>query len=164
MARSLKIRKPRRAEIRRLEALLAETDHPFIQRRAQAILFYGAGLTAVDIAAALQVDPRTIYRDLQAFGQAGLACLQPPASGGALPRLQAEQVAALWRLAETPPLELGLPYGRWTLGKLRAYVRQARLIKEISREHLRRLLKKGGCIFGGSSARLSAMIPSGSPF
>lgn len=164
MARSLKIRKPRRAEISRLEALLAETDQPFIQRRAQAILLYGAGLTAVDIAASLQVDPRTIYRDLQAFEQAGLACLQAPAPGGALPRLQAEQVMVLWRLAETPPLELGLPYGRWTLGKLRTYVRQARIIKEISREHLRRLLKKGGCTFSGSSARLSAMTHSGSPF
>lgn len=164
MARSLKIRKPRRAEIQRLEALLAETDHPFIQRRARAILLYGAGLTAVDIAMALQVDPRTIYRDLQAFDQAALGCLQPPAPGGALPHLQAEQVAQLWRLAETPPLELGLPDGRWTLSKLRAYLRRARMIKEISREHLRRLLKKGGCIFGGSSARWSALTHSGSPF
>ena len=161
MARSLKIRKPRRAEIRRLAALLAETDHPFVQRRAQAILLYGAGLSAVDIAAALAVDPRTIYRDLQAFKQAGLACLQPPAPGGATPRLKAPQLTALWRLAETPPLELGLPYGRWTLGKLRTYVRQTRIVKEISREHLRRVLKKGGCTFSGSNARASAMIRSG---
>lgn len=153
MARSLKIRKPRRAEMRRLEALLAETDHPFTQRRAQAILFYGAGLSAVDIAVALQVDPRTIYRDLRAFEQVGVACLQPPAPGGAAPRLQAQQVVALWRLAETPPLELGLPYGRWTLSKLRSYVRQTRIVKEISREHLRRVLKKGGYIFSGSNAR-----------
>jgi hypothetical protein len=47
------------------------------------------------------------------------------------------------RIAEQSPTEFGLPYGRWSLAKLRAYlIHPRRLLKTISREHLRRLLKK----------------------
>jgi hypothetical protein len=47
---------------------------------------------------------------------------------------------------------LGLPYGRWSLAKLRAYLIQPRLLKTISREHLRRVRKKGGWLFVASRA------------
>ena len=56
------------------------------------------------------------------------------------------------RLAETLPAEMGLPYGRWSLSKLREYLLKRRVVKAISREHLRRELRKGGCAFGVSNA------------
>src|SRR4030067_670365 len=52
-------------------------------------------------------------------------------------------------VAEQSPTEFGLPYGRWPLAKLQEYlVHQRHLLKTISREHLRRLLKKN--IFTGA--------------
>ena len=56
------------------------------------------------------------------------------------------QFKAIWRLAERSPLALGLPFARWSLTKLRAYLIRKRLVRAISREHLRRVLKKGGSI------------------
>jgi hypothetical protein len=47
---------------------------------------------------------------------------------------------------------LGLPYGRWSLAKFRDYLIRHRGLPPVSREHLRRLLKKGGCAFAVSSA------------
>jgi hypothetical protein len=56
---------------------------------------------------------------------------------------------------------VGLPYGRWTLAKLRAYLIRERLIKAISREHLRRVLKKGDTASATSGASSSAPILTG---
>ena len=43
---------------------------------------------------------------------------------------------------ELPPYELGFPYGRWSLSKLRSYLIKYKIVSN-SREHLRRCSKKG---------------------
>jgi hypothetical protein len=128
-----------------LEGLLAETDHPFIRRRAQAVLLYDTDLTAVDMAAALWVDPRTAYPDLQAYDQAGLACLQPPVPGGVVHAYKWNDSPRFGAcLAETPPLELGLPYGRWTLRRM--YLRQRGLSKRSAGSTCTACSKKGAAL------------------
>lgn len=164
MARPLTIRRPQVAEIRQLHTMLEEALTPGERRRAETILLHAAGLTAVDIAHLLAVHPNTIYADLHAFGHYGMAAIHHGRRGGPAPRITPVQEAEIQRLAETPPSTLGLPYGRWSLAKLRTYLLQHRFVKTISREHLRRMLKKGGCFFGGSSANCSALIPSVTPF
>ena len=143
MSRSLKTRKPRTSELRKLEQLLSEEAYPPQLRRAQVLLLYAEGLSAVEIAAALQVHPQTVYRDLSAFAQTGLACLHGASSRGAQKQISAEQEAEILRLAQLQPVDLGLPHGRWSLANLRDYLLKKRILKSISREHLRRLLKKG---------------------
>lgn len=144
MTRTLKTRKPNAAERRRLQAVLEDTSHAQVRRRAEGLLLYADGLTAVEIATALHVHPNTIYADLHAFDRQGLASLRPLPQGGAPPRITPEQRAELWRRAERAPTEFGLPYGRWTLSNFRdAVLRRWRLLKHISREHLRRLLAQG---------------------
>jgi hypothetical protein len=54
-----------------------------------------------------------------------------------------------------------LPFARWSLAKLRAYLIRHRVVQAISREHLRRVLKKGGSGCGGFVASSSATIPAG---
>lgn len=71
MARPLKLRKPRAAEIRRLLLWVEEPLETAQQRRAQAILLYNEGMNATEIAQTLEVHPNTIYADLQAFNQRG---------------------------------------------------------------------------------------------
>ena len=43
MSRSLKVRKPQRTELQKLNGLLCQDLHPQQLRRAQAILLYGEG-------------------------------------------------------------------------------------------------------------------------
>lgn len=144
MTRSLKIRKPTAAETRRLQVVLEDATDKQVQRRAEAILFYAAGLSAVEIAPALHVHANTVYADLHAFEQQGLNSLRPLPRGGASSRITPEQRAEIWRLAEQEPSEFGLPYGRWSLSNFRDFlVRRQRLLGKISREHLRCLLKQG---------------------
>jgi len=74
------------------------------------------------------------------------------------------QQAAICALAEQAPYELGLPYGRWSLRKLRDYLVAERIVATLSREHLRRLLKKGALPSDECSAKSSAMTRSVKPF
>jgi transposase len=152
MPRSLSIRKPKTPEIRQLHQLLTGALNGCQRRRVEAILLYAVGLEAVAIAAALKVHPNTIYADLHAFGQHGVNAVHQLCAPGAPARISEAQRAEIVRLAKQPPIDLGFPYGRWSLAKLQAYLLRHRLVKAISREHLRRLLKKGACACGAFAA------------
>lgn len=160
MTRSLKIRQPKRDERRRLQAVVEETTDKQIRRRAEAILLYADGLNAVEIAAVLKVHANTIYADLHAFDQQGLTSLHPLSRGGALPRLTPAQREQIVCWAGREPIEFGLPYGRWSLAKFRNFlIHQKRLLKQISREHLRGLLKRAGIRFQRVQRKLISHDP-----
>jgi transposase len=118
---------------------------PAQQRRAEILLLYSDGWNAVEIATSLSLHANTVYAVLHAFDRNGLAVVEPINRGGAPPRLTPDQRAAIVRIADQPPSEFGLPYGRWSLAKLRDYLIRQRILKAISREHLRRVLKKRLC-------------------
>ena len=160
MSRSLKIRKPNAAEMRQLRQMLEESANARLCRWAEALLFYGAGLNAQAIAEALVVHVNTIYTCLHRFARAGVAFLQHLPCPGAPSRLTAAQVDAIARIAEQSPTEFGLPYGRWSLAKRQAYLTRPRgLLKAISREHLRRVLKKR--TFASAASNASSLVTTG---
>jgi transposase len=152
MPRPSTTRKPRSDELRKLHHLLGTPLQPWQRRRAEAVLLHAAGVAAADIARLLDVHVHTAYADLRAFHRQGLGAERLPRRVGARARLTDAQVRAIWRLAETPPPELGLPYGRWSLAKLRDHLVRQRVLKAISREHLRRVLKKGASRSAASGA------------
>jgi transposase len=147
MPRSLKIRKLHISEIRQLHELLEQDFSTRQRRRGEVLLLYSAGMEALTIAQALGSHVNTIYSDLQAFERDGVECIRQRLYGGAPVRITEVQRATILDLAETPPSEVGLPYGRWSLSKLREYLLKHRVVEAISREHLRRVLKKGGSAF-----------------
>jgi transposase len=165
MSRSLTVRQPRPSEVRQLQQWL-EADHltNAQRRQAEAILLHADGWSGIAIAASLGVHANTVYAALHDFDREGLAAVEQVSRGGAPPRLTAAQEAAIVQRADQPPSELGLPYGRWSLAKLRDYLIRQRILKTISREHLRRVLKKGGSDFGACSANSAAVIRDGPRF
>jgi transposase len=152
MARPLTVHPPTAQQLRHIHRFLETPLEPWQRRRAEALLLLGAGHPAVFIANMLEVHVNTIYADLHAFACHGLGCLRPTRRRGAPPRLTPAQIKAIWRLAEKSPLALGLSFARWSLAKLRAYLIRERLVRAISREHLRRVLKKGGSICAACAA------------
>ena len=161
MSRQLKVRKPNATEMRQLRQMLEESTNARLCRWTEALLFYGAGLDAKLIADALVVHVNTIYTCLHRFARTGIAFLQCLPRQGAPSHITAAQVDEIARIAEQSPTEFGLPYGRWSLAKLQDYViHQRRLLKAISREHLRRVLKKRIFACAMFSANSSATIHS----
>jgi transposase len=144
MSRPLSVRKPSPAELRRVHQWLEKPLRPWQRRRAEVLLLRSADHSATAIARLLQVHVNTVYADLRDFAQHGLSSLSRPRTVGAPPSLFQEQIESILRLAGQPPTTLGLPFGRWTLAKT------------ISREHLRRVLKKGGTHSAASAANSSA--------
>jgi transposase len=153
-----------RAEIHQLLQLLDEAVEGPQQRRAHAILLHHEGMPATEIAATLGVHVNTIYTDWHAFAQQGLRAVQQVGRRGAPGRLTVEQTAGICRLADRPPYELGLPYGRWSLAKLRTYLMRKHIVKKISRTQLWRILKKGAWGSGGYAGSCSVAILAGQGF
>lgn len=164
MSRPLKVRKPRPAEMRCLIPWLEEPLDTPQQRRAQAIFLYTEGMCATEIAQTLQVHANTIYADLHAFDQQGVASVKQLRPRGVRSRLTPQQKAEICQLADQSPADLGLPYGRRSLRKLCSYLIRQRRVKTLSREHLRRILEKGGSAVVGFNANSSVPIPSVRPF
>ena len=161
MSRPLNARRPSATELRRVHRWLERPLQSWQRRRAEASLLHAAGLPASAMSQLLQVHVNTIYADLRDFAQHGLSSLRRRRRVGAPPRLSQGQIDTIWRLASQPPTTLGLAFGRWTLAQLRDYLIRQRIVKAISREHLRRVLKKGGTPFVASSASSSIPIPTG---
>jgi len=161
MSRPLSARNPTPSELRRVHRWLEKPLQPWQRRRAEVLLLHAAGLPASAMAGLLQVHVNTVYADLRDFARHGMSSLSRPRTVGAPSSLSREQIAAIRQVAGEPPTTLGLPFGRWSLAKLRAYLIQRRVVKTISREHVRRVLKKGGTPCVASSVSSSATIPIG---
>src|SRR5262245_10376366 len=145
MSRATTTRRPSADEFRPLRQRLHRADDARQLRRAEAIVL-------------------TVHAWLHSFDRNGLDWLCQEHRGGAPPRITDEQRTALCRLADQPPAAVGLPYGRWSLAKLRAYAIRHRIVKSISREHLRRVLEKGGFTSDACSANSSVPTRSGRRF
>jgi transposase len=160
MVRPLTIRSATATELDELHRLLKQPLQPWQHRRLEAVLLHTAGLTAVDIAGLLGIHVHTVYSDLRLFHRRRLRGLLSRRRLGAPLRLTAQQRRTICRFAEQSPTELGLPYGRWSLAKLRDYLLAHRIVGSISREHLHRVLKKGGTRSDASPASCGARTPT----
>jgi transposase len=164
MARPITTRRPTAAELRQLRQLLQTTTNCQQLRRAEAIVMHAEGWDATAIAHFLALHPHTVQTYLHAFDRGGLDWIRQDHRGGAPTRITPEQQAALCRLADQAAATLGLPYGRWSLAKLRDYAVKHRLVRSISCEYLRRVLEKGGSSSAASSASSSAQTLNGPRF
>lgn len=118
-------------------------------------MLYSAGLSVLEVAEGLQAHCETISADLPAFDHAGIAGILHFDKRGAPKRILESQSAALLRVARIPPDEVGLPSGRGSLAKVRTSLIKRRVVKTLSREHRRRVLKKGAWPFIVSNANCS---------
>jgi transposase len=160
MPRKLSIRPPTLEELDQVHEMLEQSLSPWQRRRLEAVLLYAAGHNAADIAAVLAAHVNTIYSDLRCFHYRRGRAFLPQRRVGAPPRLRRLQRQSICRLAQRSPAELGLPYGRWSLSTLRDYLIAHRIVGRISREHLRRVLKKGGTRSAASPASCGARTPT----
>lgn len=137
----LYVRNLRGPEGPRLQRLIRRGARPIEVRRAQVILASAQGARVPDIARRLYFSPQHVRTILKAFNTRGVASLAPQYGGGRPPKLSEEQRSLIIETALCPPDLLGQPFRRWSLVKLRAYLRQRRIVATISVESLRQLLR-----------------------
>jgi len=160
MTRKMKVRQPVTAEIRRIFRQIPELVSPQQRRRAEALLLYGMGVQPLEIAMSQGVHPNSVYKDLHAFEQLGVEAIQQLHKSGAPSHITTSQITKIIGLAEQSPQEVGLPYGRWSLRKLSAYLVKQHIVKSIGRERLRQLLKKRFSLPAGATQAAQPRSPA----
>ncbi|WRZ88033.1 IS630 family transposase [Streptomyces sp. NBC_01007] len=117
-------------------------------RRAMMLLASADGNRVPVIAQLVQADEGTVREVIHRFNEIGLACLDPRWAGGRPRLLSTDDEDFVVQTATARPAKIGLPFTRWSIRKLAAYLRRVhgRVIR-IGREALRCLLRRRGITF-----------------
>jgi transposase len=121
------------------------------------IMASSSGTPVPAVARLVAADPDTVRDVVHAFNAQGLAALRPHWGGGRPRRITDDDIAFVVATAEARPKTLGLPFTRWSIRKLTAYVTgrygrtdpamvPARAVR-IGRERVRRVLHAHGISF-----------------
>ncbi len=90
------------------------------------MLLSNQGYTLHEIATQLGVHMKTAQRWVRRFNQLGIAGLEEGPRTGRPPVYSTQDVGIVIQTALTPPDELGLPFGSWTLDRLVAYLAEVK--------------------------------------
>jgi transposase len=131
-------------EAMRLRRISRQSKVFALRQRAQIILASDSAVAAAQIAQVLQTDENQVRRVIAEFNVDGMDSLRPPIGGGHPRRIDDATREGIRAIALARPGDLGEPGTRWSLSRLRRYLLRRRVVKAISKEHLRRLLNKMG--------------------
>jgi transposase len=123
MAEPVRARRLSQDEGRRLQQIVRRGKHGSIRvRRALIIMSSASGTPVAAIARLVAADEDTVRDVIHAFNERGLAALDPRWAGGRPRLISDEDVAFIVTTATTRPKALGLPFTRWSVRKLAAYL------------------------------------------
>ena len=135
--------------------LVRRGKNPIRVRRATMIMASSSGTPISAIARLVAADEDTVREVIHRFNEVGLKALDPRWAGGRPRQIEDEDLAFLVTTAKTRPAKFGLPFTRWSLRKLCAYLAgeyrgqgfwPARTVR-LSRERLRQLLHEADMSF-----------------
>jgi transposase len=162
MAEPVRARRLSENEGRRLQQIVRRGKHGSIRvRRALIIMSSASGTPVAAIARLVAADEDTVRDVIHAFNERGLHTLDPRWAGGRPRLISDEDVDVIVTTATTRPKTLGLPFTRWSVRKLAAYLSGVYQVMEpgrglqrvparrvrIGRERLRQVLHDRGITF-----------------
>jgi len=112
------------------------------------VLASAGGNTVEAIANLVQTSPDRVREMIHRFNELGMASLDPKWAGGRPRRITTEDETFIVKTARARPESVGLPFTRWSIRKLVAYLADNPTWRvEIGRERLRELLAKNDVTF-----------------
>jgi len=126
----------------KLQQILRKSTNRTSIRRAQVILMSEQGYTAKEIAESTYLHVVYVRELIRRFNKEGLELLKEKKRPGAPVTFTEEIKAEIVEHALSPPKLLGEPYTVWSLEKLRDYLVKTKVIKQLSIEKLRTILKE----------------------
>jgi transposase len=144
MAYSIQLRPLSAEEGQRLQRIVRKGRDAIARKRAVCVLSSAQGLSVSQIAKAQLLHETYVRKILNAFNAEGVASLGARYGIGRPRQFSEEQCAKMVALALTPPDQLGLPFGTWSLPKLRDYLVIQQVVASISDVHLGRILRLHG--------------------
>jgi transposase len=104
-------------------------------------------MSVPQIAGTVFADPGHIRGVLKDFNERGFEALKPGRSSGRPRRFDEGTRERIVEAALAKPQDLGKPFTRWSLAKLRAYLIEAGVVESISPETVRKILAERGVSF-----------------
>ena len=109
-------------------------------QRARIILLSAASKTVPDISAEVGLHPINVRKWIHRFNMRGLAGLRSGKSPGRPPVFSEDKRQEIVVLANMNPRDIGLPFDRWSLQRLREHLITHSLVESISAETVRQIL------------------------
>ena len=113
-------------------------------RRAQVIIHSAHGYTVQQIAKVTCLHEEYVRELIRRFNAEGVALFKERARTGRPVEFVPEIRADIVKIALSPPKLLGCPFTRWSVGKLRQHLLKVGVVRRISEETLRKILKEEG--------------------
>ncbi len=126
------------------EAMLqqwARGGNESMSHRAKVILLSKKGYRVPEIAQIRKSGAVNLRKWIRRFNEKGTDGLISKMSNGAPRRFTDQQLKQIVEVAQQQPRDLGLKFTRWTHHKLAVYVSKVGIVKSISHEHVRNVLK-----------------------
>ena len=147
MSKPLRVRRLTDREGRELQRIVrrgsGSSDGSVVRwRRALVVLASAGGNTVLAIARLAATSQDRVREMIHRFNELGMASLDPQWAGGRPRRITIDDEDFIVETATTRPEALGLPFTRWSLRKLAAYLRDgAERPVRVSAERLRQILR-----------------------
>jgi transposase len=123
MAEPVRARRLSEDEGRRLQQIVRRGKHGSVRvRRALIIMASASGTPVPAIARLVAADEDTVRDVIHAFNDRGLHALDPQWAGGRPRLIDDEDITFIVATATARPKTLGLPFTRWSVRKLGAYL------------------------------------------
>lgn len=131
------------AEIQR--AMVADRQ-PEVRRRATAIHMLHLGYTPSQVAEAMHIERKTLYRWLERWEEVGVAGLENQSRVGRPRKATPKYREAVAEALAQEPAAYGYSFAIWTLARLRDHLAQTTGIR-LSVNRLREVLKREGYVY-----------------
>ena len=129
------------SESRRLSQWLRNPRNGIQIRCSQVMAFSGQGMCIQEIASQLGMDEEYLRELIRAFNEEGFDALRQKPRSGRPPSFTEEEESIVAEIATAPPQAFGRPFNQWSLRKLQQFLVQKKLIKPVSHNVIRRVLK-----------------------
>lgn len=144
MSHPIQVRPITEEEGTTLKRIVRKGRDAIARKRAACVLSALGGWTVPQIAKAQLLHETYVRKILNTFNRDGLSSLGARYGKGRPSRFTDELCQKMVDTALTPPDQLGLPFGVWSLPKLRDYLVAHRMVSSISDVHLGRILRRRG--------------------
>ena len=130
------------SEGQKIQHILRKSTRRMAMRRAQVILMSAQSYTVKEIALQTLMHPEYIRELIRRFNKEGVALFNERPRSGRPVEFTEEVRADIMHVALAPPRLLGLPFTKWSLAKLSEHLIRVGIVKSISLETLRAILKE----------------------
>ena len=141
MARSL-FANIRKEDIKKLYEILKKEEE-YIKKRVRTIILSGIHrYKVIEISKIVNLHPNHLRKWIKRYNKNGIETILNSPKTGKRKKITENIRNKIIEITKIPPRKLGLLFSNWTLYKLKKYLEENKIIKKISHETIRKILKE----------------------